>query len=174
MHVRVRRDADEQMVLAHVYHRLANLVSVLTVQIFKDDWSRPSAFQILGDASLLSKPADGRSSVQAPTVSATPAAYAPYTAGSQQMTMGSGPYKAGTYGMALDGGTGTIVQGSTLRSALLPHAGLRFPSIPHYTDMAAGSLPRLSTEMSPGSTGNSGLDFTVPTSIREDKGAKYK
>lgn len=43
------------MVLAHVYHRLANLVSVLTVQIFKDDWSRPSAFQILGDTSLLSK-----------------------------------------------------------------------------------------------------------------------
>lgn len=55
MHVRVRRDADEQMVLAHVYHRLANLVSVVTVQIFKDDWSRPSAFQILGDTALLSK-----------------------------------------------------------------------------------------------------------------------
>ena len=40
VHVRVRRDADEQMVLAHVYHRLSNLISVLNVQIFKDDWLR--------------------------------------------------------------------------------------------------------------------------------------
>lgn len=38
--VRVRRDADEQLVLAHVYNRLSNLVSMLTIQIFKDDWSR--------------------------------------------------------------------------------------------------------------------------------------
>lgn len=55
VHVRVRRDADEQMVLAHVYHRLSNLVSVLTVQIFKDDWSRPNTVQILGDTSLFNK-----------------------------------------------------------------------------------------------------------------------
>jgi len=55
VHVRVRRDADEQMVLAHVYNRLSNLISVLTVQIFKDDWSRPSAFQILGDSTLVTK-----------------------------------------------------------------------------------------------------------------------
>ncbi|XP_069116929.1 zinc transporter 6-like [Argopecten irradians] len=40
--VRVRRDADEQMVLAHVYNRLSNLVNHLTVQIFKDDWTRSS------------------------------------------------------------------------------------------------------------------------------------
>lgn len=53
VHVRVRRDADEQMVLAHVYHRLTNLINILTVQIFKDDWSRPSALQILGDQSLM-------------------------------------------------------------------------------------------------------------------------
>ena len=33
VHVRIRRDADEQMVLAHVAHRLTNLVSVLTVQV---------------------------------------------------------------------------------------------------------------------------------------------
>nr|CAB3266219.1 zinc transporter 6 [Phallusia mammillata] len=39
IHVRVRRDADEQMVLAHVTNRLAPLVSNLTVQIVKDDWS---------------------------------------------------------------------------------------------------------------------------------------
>ncbi|XP_067277605.1 zinc transporter 6 isoform X2 [Pseudorasbora parva] len=42
VHVRIRRDADEQMVLAHVTHRLNALVSTLTVQIFKDDWVRPS------------------------------------------------------------------------------------------------------------------------------------
>ncbi|XP_057198843.1 zinc transporter 6 [Triplophysa rosa] len=42
VHVRIRRDADEQMVLAHVTNRLNAQVSVLTVQIFKDDWSRPS------------------------------------------------------------------------------------------------------------------------------------
>uniref|UniRef100_A0A8C4N054 Solute carrier family 30 member 6 n=1 Tax=Eptatretus burgeri TaxID=7764 RepID=A0A8C4N054_EPTBU len=40
VHVRVRRDANEQLVLAHVTNRLSVLVSPLTVQIFKDDWSR--------------------------------------------------------------------------------------------------------------------------------------
>ena len=55
VHVRIRRDADEQMVLSHVYHRLSNLISVLTIQVFKDDWSRPSTYQILGDTSILSK-----------------------------------------------------------------------------------------------------------------------
>ncbi|KAG9260092.1 zinc transporter 6 [Astyanax mexicanus] len=42
VHVRIRRDANEQMVLAHVTNRLHTLVSTLTVQIFKDDWTRPS------------------------------------------------------------------------------------------------------------------------------------
>ncbi|XP_008070006.1 zinc transporter 6 isoform X2 [Carlito syrichta] len=42
VHVRIRRDADEQMVLAHVTNRLYTLVSTLTVQIFKDDWIRPA------------------------------------------------------------------------------------------------------------------------------------
>ncbi|XP_048061980.1 zinc transporter 6 [Megalobrama amblycephala] len=42
VHVRIRRDADEQMVLAHVTNRLNVLVSTLTIQIFKDDWVRPS------------------------------------------------------------------------------------------------------------------------------------
>lgn len=50
MQVRVRRDADEQLVLAHVYNRLSNLVRVLTVQIFKDDWTRGSAFSALGSS----------------------------------------------------------------------------------------------------------------------------
>ncbi|XP_010789205.1 zinc transporter 6 [Notothenia coriiceps] len=40
-HVRIRRDANEQLVLAHVTNRLLPLVSTLSVQIFKDDWSRP-------------------------------------------------------------------------------------------------------------------------------------
>ena len=55
VHVRVRRDADEQLVLAHVVNRLSNLISVLTVQIFKDDWTRTSAYQILGDTAILNK-----------------------------------------------------------------------------------------------------------------------
>ncbi|XP_069881427.1 zinc transporter 6 isoform X2 [Dipodomys merriami] len=42
VHVRIRRDANEQMVLAHVTNRLYTLVSTLTVQIFKDDWVRPA------------------------------------------------------------------------------------------------------------------------------------
>ncbi|XP_056147676.1 zinc transporter 6 [Lampris incognitus] len=40
-HVRIRRDANEQLVLAHVANRLLPLVSTLTVQIFKDEWTRP-------------------------------------------------------------------------------------------------------------------------------------
>ncbi|XP_029031692.1 zinc transporter 6 [Betta splendens] len=40
-HVRIRRDANEQLVLAHVTNRLLPLISTLTVQIFKDDWTRP-------------------------------------------------------------------------------------------------------------------------------------
>lgn len=40
-HVRIRRDANEQLVLAHASNRLLPLVSTLTVQIFKDDWTRP-------------------------------------------------------------------------------------------------------------------------------------
>ncbi|CAL8360807.1 unnamed protein product [Boreogadus saida] len=41
-HVRIRRDANEQLVLAHVTNRLLPLVATLSVQIFKDDWSRPA------------------------------------------------------------------------------------------------------------------------------------
>ncbi|XP_060687321.1 zinc transporter 6 [Hemiscyllium ocellatum] len=41
VHVRIRRDANEQLVLAHVTNRLSTLVKTLTVQIFKDDWVRP-------------------------------------------------------------------------------------------------------------------------------------
>jgi hypothetical protein len=34
------RDADEQLVLAHVWNKLANVVQILTIHIFKDDWLR--------------------------------------------------------------------------------------------------------------------------------------
>jgi len=39
VHVRIRRDANEQMVLAHVHDRLQAVVSDLTIQAFKDDWA---------------------------------------------------------------------------------------------------------------------------------------
>ena len=55
MHVRIRRDAEEQLVLAHVVNRLSNLINLLTVQVFKDDWTRASAYQIISDTSLMSK-----------------------------------------------------------------------------------------------------------------------
>uniref|UniRef100_A0A3B3ZZV9 Cation efflux protein transmembrane domain-containing protein n=1 Tax=Periophthalmus magnuspinnatus TaxID=409849 RepID=A0A3B3ZZV9_9GOBI len=51
-HVRIRRDANEQLVLAHVTNRLMPLVSTLTVQIFKDDWSRPLLSGALSSPSM--------------------------------------------------------------------------------------------------------------------------
>ena len=38
LHVRIRRDANEQVVLRHVTQSLSRYVSDLTVHIFKDDW----------------------------------------------------------------------------------------------------------------------------------------
>ncbi|CAF1404702.1 unnamed protein product [Adineta steineri] len=43
VHVRCRRDADEQLVLAHVWSKLANVAQILTIHIFKDDWLRPQS-----------------------------------------------------------------------------------------------------------------------------------
>jgi hypothetical protein len=43
LHVRVKRDANEQTVLAQITNKLAPHVSQLTVQVFKEDWSMPSA-----------------------------------------------------------------------------------------------------------------------------------
>ncbi|CAF1330524.1 unnamed protein product [Adineta steineri] len=40
VHVRCRRDADKQLVLAHVWSKLANVAQILTIHIFKDDWLR--------------------------------------------------------------------------------------------------------------------------------------
>lgn len=53
-HVRIRRDANEQLVLAHVTNRLLPLVSTLTVQIFKDDWTRPLLSSALSPPSAAS------------------------------------------------------------------------------------------------------------------------
>lgn len=48
IHVRVRRDANEQVVLSHLTNRLSNLVSNLTIQVFKDEWSwQPSPSRLL-------------------------------------------------------------------------------------------------------------------------------
>ena len=47
MHVRVRRDADEQLVLAHVWNKLAGIVQILSIQIFKDDWMRRTTHQLV-------------------------------------------------------------------------------------------------------------------------------
>lgn len=47
LHVRIRRDADEQLVLAHVWNKLAGLVQHLTVHIFKDDWMRRTTHQLI-------------------------------------------------------------------------------------------------------------------------------
>ncbi|VDN97344.1 unnamed protein product [Rodentolepis nana] len=40
LYVRVRRDASEQLVLAHVTRRLHPFVKHLTIQVMKDDWTR--------------------------------------------------------------------------------------------------------------------------------------
>ena len=138
VHVRVRRDADEQMVLAHVYNRLANLVSVLTVQIFKDDWSRPSAFQILGDPTLLSKASESRPNLTASTVSSVPVTSTlPYLIGTQSVSSAS--YRAAsplTTGSERPEARQFIVGHGASGSVLASHAGVRFPPIPHYTDIS--------------------------------------
>ncbi|VDK34937.1 unnamed protein product [Taenia asiatica] len=43
LYVRVRRDASDQLVLAHVTKRLHPFVKHLTIQVIKDDWTRPAA-----------------------------------------------------------------------------------------------------------------------------------
>ncbi|XP_028278612.1 zinc transporter 6 isoform X2 [Parambassis ranga] len=55
-HVRIRRDANEQLVLAHVTNRLLPLVSTLTIQIFKDDWARPLLTGALSSSSAAASP----------------------------------------------------------------------------------------------------------------------
>ncbi|XP_013789857.1 zinc transporter 6-like isoform X2 [Limulus polyphemus] len=53
VHVRVRRDANEQLVLAHLVDRLSNLVSDLTIQVFKDEWAwSTTTLQVLNESAL--------------------------------------------------------------------------------------------------------------------------
>lgn len=52
LHVRIRRDASEQMVLAHVTNKLSSHVAHLTVQVFKDDWIRSASGSKLNIPSL--------------------------------------------------------------------------------------------------------------------------
>jgi zinc transporter 6 len=47
LHIRIRRDADEQLVLAHVWNKLAGLVQILTIHVFKDDWMRRTTHQLI-------------------------------------------------------------------------------------------------------------------------------
>ena len=54
--MRVRRDANDQLVLAHVYSRLSTMITHLTIQIFKDDWSRSTAYQIINNTALAPPP----------------------------------------------------------------------------------------------------------------------
>ncbi|KAL9953096.1 hypothetical protein ACROYT_G040456 [Oculina patagonica] len=56
LHVRIRRDASEQMVLAHVTNKLSSHVTHLTVQVFKDDWIRSSSGTKLNISSLSASP----------------------------------------------------------------------------------------------------------------------
>lgn len=56
LHVRIRRDANEQVVLSHLTNRLTNLLSDLTIQVFKDEWSwQPTSRFIRTDQSALLK-----------------------------------------------------------------------------------------------------------------------
>ncbi len=50
----MRRDADEQLVLAHVWNKLAGLVQILTIHIFKDDWMRRTTHQLVYNSNNLS------------------------------------------------------------------------------------------------------------------------
>ncbi|CAL8080595.1 unnamed protein product [Orchesella dallaii] len=56
VHVRVRRDANEQLVLSKVYEKLQPLAPHLTVQVIKDDFNRPfHAIHMVRDSSPLTK-----------------------------------------------------------------------------------------------------------------------
>ncbi|XP_076034885.1 zinc transporter 6-A-like [Oratosquilla oratoria] len=63
LHVRVRRDANEQVVLSHVRDRLLPIVPLLTIQVFKDDWTRSSTtLQLLNDSAQALKTSLSKSS----------------------------------------------------------------------------------------------------------------
>lgn len=47
IHVRIRRDADEQLVLAHVWNKLSGVIKNLTIHVFKDDWIRRTTHHLV-------------------------------------------------------------------------------------------------------------------------------
>ncbi|KAM6922263.1 zinc transporter 6 [Lycodopsis pacificus] len=71
-HVRIRRDANEQLVLAHVTNRLLPLVSTLTVQIFKDDWTRPLLTGTLSSSSAPPMGPEGYATISSSSSSSVP------------------------------------------------------------------------------------------------------
>ncbi|XP_048586509.1 zinc transporter 6 isoform X3 [Nematostella vectensis] len=87
LHVRIRRDANEQMVLAHVINKLSHLVSDLTIQVFKDDWIRSTSGTKL--ATLSSLPQTFHQSPSLPKINQSPSPYVENTAS------GYMPYRAG-------------------------------------------------------------------------------
>jgi hypothetical protein len=54
----LRRDADEQLVLAHVWNKLANVVQILTIHIFKDDWLRQQTHTFMQSPTNNSNPSN--------------------------------------------------------------------------------------------------------------------
>ncbi|KFM60469.1 Zinc transporter 6, partial [Stegodyphus mimosarum] len=51
IHVRIRRDANEQIVLSHLLNKLSSLVTDITIQVFKDEWAWSSSTrQILNES----------------------------------------------------------------------------------------------------------------------------
>ena len=85
--MRVRRDADEQLVLAHVWNKLAGLVQILTIHIFKDDWIRRTTHQLVYNSSSNTN----RSSPYSNYITPAPLAPAPSIFTSQTATTTQNP-----------------------------------------------------------------------------------
>ncbi|XP_013398754.1 zinc transporter 6-A-like isoform X1 [Lingula anatina] len=136
LHVRIRRDAQEQLVLAHVSSRLSNIVSDLTVQVFKDDWTRPTAYQIIHNSPFHSESSLSTIGVTPPvklplgseTSSMVPPGIQPFT-----------PYKSGQYYTS----TPMVPQGTS--AAIY---GSNPPSAFNKTDFATDSLTPIQTPQS--------------------------
>lgn len=84
--VRVRRDADQQLVLAHVYNRLSPIVGNLTIQVVKDEqmWVKQSTRKNIASTCVKIPSNDKSPSFQ--TKKKPMAAVAPYSFNSRQVT----------------------------------------------------------------------------------------
>ncbi|XP_064602001.1 zinc transporter 6-A-like [Liolophura sinensis] len=138
--VRVRRDADEQLVLAHVHNRLSNLVAVLTIQIFKDDWSRGSTYQMFGQSNFTSPPGSGVSSPRAtsPSLDADFSVQGlspykgfspvPFHSGALQTSSGlSGSVLSQAPSLAMSGGANSVYRTAGVNPASYKSSGSFFP-----------------------------------------------